>query len=435
MAGNVLHIGIWHLSETPFNGALVRSRPAGGTETAVAYTSESLAELGCSVKVFCNTPAPACIEGVTYVPVREFRRSVPDEQFDAFIIVRHLAVLTVPIQSRCLLYWGHDNMEQPFPHGMFRFFISSERDRELVCCFHLGELMHLIDGILSVSYWQAEAISKTFGISRSNITVIGNGLQPRLFESPPNLEFREPVIVYTLHPDRGLAHLLDIYDRVRRRMGGTELHLYSRSTIYGTSVEDDERVYGDLYALARTIPGVRHFDPVNQHALARAMSRAMVYAYPTTTEETFCISLLEAQAAGLVPIASTCGAIPERITDGKTGFLIHGDPSAAPCQMDFADRLVGIMENRELRISIAKEASRKALSREYSYQTVAGRLLSTIKQRISGREIRTVCFDVSKVPAPYPARLLGHGDPQHRPVTHQQLRGLKERFSELLRLY
>mgnify|MGYP002750890603 CR=1 FL=1 len=55
--------------------------------------------------------------------------------------------------------------------------------------------------------------------------------------------------------------------------------------LYGAEAGEDERAYGQLYDRARRTPGVRHFDPVDRSALARAMVGARVYPYPTTVEE------------------------------------------------------------------------------------------------------------------------------------------------------
>ena len=62
-----MKIGIWHWSTKPFNGQTVRREPSGGTETAIAYTSEAIAALGHEVFVFCNTPGQEQVNGVQYL--------------------------------------------------------------------------------------------------------------------------------------------------------------------------------------------------------------------------------------------------------------------------------------------------------------------------------------------------------------------------------
>lgn len=51
------------------------------------------------------------------------------------------------------------------------------------------------------------------------------------------------------------------------------------------------------------------------------LSKASIFVYPSTCEEVFGISLVEAMAYGLPCIANNVGGIPEIINDGENGFL------------------------------------------------------------------------------------------------------------------
>jgi glycosyltransferase involved in cell wall biosynthesis len=426
-----MQIGIWHISKKPLDGYLVRQAPAGGTETALVYTAEGLARRGHEVVVFCNCEAEVEVARVKYLPIEAYSASAFEMVYDAFIVVRHLAALSVPVSTRALFYWTHDNLDQPFLHGMLRAFEPDSH--KLVACLHVGELMDQVDGILAVSQWQSASIAERFRIDPRRVHVIGNGLQPGMFDKYATLDQRKPIILYSLPPDRGLLPLLKIFSRVQTQLPKAELHLYSRSTIYGASKEEDEARYGELYAAAGRMPGVHHFDPVDQPTLAKAMSEAMIYAYPTTTEETFCISLLEAQAAGLVAIASECGAIPERLRSGVDGFIIPGDPGDIACQRRFADRILRVMQDDMMRQTIAKEAVRRAHDRNYSYDMVAGRLLAVIEP-FQDFEYRRAHVDVSTWPMPYQTSETHANAALPRQVSTGELEGLARRFRELLKI-
>ncbi len=429
-----MHIGIWHLSATPLSGETVRTRPSGGTETAIVYTSEALVRAGATVTVFCNTPRASEIEGVTYVPAEGMRARAADLELDALVVVRHLAALEIPVRTRGVFYWSHDNLQQPFLHGMFRFFEEKAGESSPVCCFHLGEVMEHVDAVFAVSRWQAGSIAEKLGVDPDRIEVVGNGLQPGLFDPDRPLSEKRPIILYSLPPDRGMLPLLEIYAKASPRLEGAELHLYSRSTIYGASAEEDLHLYGGIYGLAQQIPGVTHFEPVNQRALAKAMERAMVYAYPTITEETFCISILEAQAAGTIPISSACGAIPERVTPGVDGFLVPGDPMDETYQRHFVDKLVRLMGDSDLRRRMAAAARAKAHSGEYTYDAVAARMLARIESVVAGRTRQVRAFDVARIAAPYVTPRTSPGAAPSRPISAVQLSTLRESFRQLLKL-
>ncbi|MEW6071641.1 MAG: glycosyltransferase family 4 protein [Planctomycetota bacterium] len=429
-----MHVGIWHQSTLPLCGATPRRNPSGGTETALVYTAEALARAGVRVTVFCNTDEESTTEGVTYVPGADLHARLAGREFDAFLVVRHLAAFTVPVRTRGVFYWSHDNLAQPFLHGMFRFFAEHAGGRRLTCALHLGELMGHIDAVFAVSRWQAGAIAAAFGVLPARIEVVGNGLPPGLFSPTLHLASKRPIILYSLPPDRGMLPLLEIFAKASPRLDGAELHLYSSSTIYGAPEKKDEAAYGEVYALARRIGGVHHFAPIPQSALAKAMERAMVYAYPTATEETFCISILEAQAAGAVPVSSACGAIPERVTPGVDGFLIPGDPAGEEYQRAFVDKLVRLRRDPELRHRIAAAAHAKAHSAEYCYDTVARRMLARVEETIRGRPVRETWFDVARLAPPYVTPTTAPEAAPPRELRLAELCVLRDRFCAHLRL-
>jgi glycosyltransferase involved in cell wall biosynthesis len=77
-------------------------------------------------------------------------------------------------------------------------------------------------------------------------------------------------------------------------------------------------------------PAVAVHPAVSQTALWEAMARAAVVLCPAQWEEPFGMVAAEAQACGTPVVAFRCGALPEVIVDGVTGFLIEpGDDQAA----------------------------------------------------------------------------------------------------------
>lgn len=64
---------------------------------------------------------------------------------------------------------------------------------------------------------------------------------------------------------------------------------------------------------------------MNQQVLAKELLAADIWAYPTSFLETFCITALEAMAANLKIITSSCGNIPYVV--GDAGICIPGHAS------------------------------------------------------------------------------------------------------------
>ena len=64
---------------------------------------------------------------------------------------------------------------------------------------------------------------------------------------------------------------------------------------------------------------------MGQAALARVLAEHDFWAYPCTFIETSCISALEAVAAGLYPVTTTLGALPETLAGWGTFVSADGE--------------------------------------------------------------------------------------------------------------
>jgi glycosyltransferase involved in cell wall biosynthesis len=90
---------------------------------------------------------------------------------------------------------------------------------------------------------------------------------------------------------------------------------------------------------------------VDLQALRLGVARALVAIVPSTWQEPFGLSGIEAQACGTAVVASAVGGIPEWCIDGVTGLLaIPGDSS------DLAKKIQVVLSDKPLRKSMIKQA-------------------------------------------------------------------------------
>ena len=81
------------------------------------------------------------------------------------------------------------------------------------------------------------------------------------------------------------------------------------------------------------------------------------------------MAMLEAMACGLPIIATTVGAIPEAVTDGKEGFLVApGDINA------LTERMVRLGTDARLRLEMGQNARDRA-ARDFSLNRMCDGLL------------------------------------------------------------
>lgn len=165
------------------------------------------------------------------------------------------------------------------------------------------------------------------------------------------------VYVGRLVEAKGLFEAVHAIARLRRE--GVSVHM----TIAGGG-SDEARLKALVVSLdlKREIafPG-----PLFGPAKARCWLAADVLVFPTWREG-LPYSLLEAMAAGLVPITCAVGAIPDVITDGRDGLLVPvRDPDA------LAEAIRWVHEHRVAAGSIAQAARRRVIQ-HYTIERLAG---------------------------------------------------------------
>jgi glycosyltransferase involved in cell wall biosynthesis len=279
--------------ETPDN------EPLGGTESALCYLARQLAAKKHRVSVIARVP-PGTPEFVA-----DIRHSIPgvlltpdyirQNYFDAIIVNNKPLAgpsLRAMAPNAFILLWNHVVPDQPSM-------------RELA----QPEVQKSFDGIVYVSNWQRQVTEQTFSFTKPS-TVIGNGFAPafeNMFASATELRAtKENLAAYTTTPFRGLHILVDVMKTLDT---GTRLDLYSSMKVYQMTGGDDQ--YGPLYAYATQNPLITHHGSVAQRELAQRLKPVSFFAYPSTYAETFCISAVEALAAGMKVLTTATGALPE----------------------------------------------------------------------------------------------------------------------------
>jgi len=145
---------------------------------------------------------------------------------------------------------------------------------------------------------------------------------------------REPVVIYSSSPDRGLEKLLDLWPAIREQAPEARLKVF-----YGFDVFDKMHVANPpmqdwkkrLLARIESLDGAEFCGRVDQHALAVEQQNARVWAYPYPYEnhtETSCITAMEAMAAGMSIVTTSSGALPETL--GEAGVVLEGTNPSFP---------------------------------------------------------------------------------------------------------
>jgi len=344
-------LSIWfsQANSIPYDGDTPRDQPLGGTESAVVYLADALAEAGHVVRVYNGCADARRFRAVEYHRWQDIRADALEDAPDVLISIRDWSLIGQNRFAPLQLLWTGDPPDQPSARGL-----------------EIREHRTAIDYFVFQSQWHAGAYRTTRGIDAWRIVRTRLGFAP--VARTRSVDRRPPRLIYASTPCRGLDLLLEWFPIIRQRCPEAELRVCSSLRLYGVSEEDDRAQFGALYERARQ-PGVVMLGSLPQPALAAEYEQARVLAYPNRRPETFCITVVEAQAAGCPVVTSTFGALPETVGNG--GVCVSGDPDSDPTFRDrFVDEVVAMLTDDD-RWCEASRVARERAAGHYNWRAIA----------------------------------------------------------------
>ena len=162
------------------------------------------------------------------------------------------------------------------------------------------------------SHWSYEKYRYFFKLDNPQCLVIKNGIDYDELVVKKKVEKKDKIkMVYFTTPWRGLEVLLKCMEQLKKDKDIT-LDVYSSTKIYGDAFQEaNDKMYQPLYDKCKALPNVNYKGYCTHKELMGKLHEYDVSAHPSIWEETFCISAMEALAAGLVLITTDLGAIPE----------------------------------------------------------------------------------------------------------------------------
>ena len=316
-----------------FDGDSLAAGPLGGAETAFASLARAFAARGHRVEVRNKCAAPMSRDGVDWAPLGD---DVP-EACDLHIANRSDRLLGLVPGAARVVFWIHNPA------------------RYLIKARYLRKLLWLRPPIVFSGAYHAATYAR-WGPSGGRV-VIPYGISDEFRTAPPPADPPTPPrAAFTSNPMRSLDWLLELWTgRIRPKVPGAELHVYSGPATYGAfgaaRAEGWATVLDKAAGLADA--GVIRHEPVAKAALAKALANARVLPYRGSVGETFCLAVGEAQAAGVPAVVQDIGCVAERVVDGETGFVAADDDS-------FVDATVALLTDdalwrRQSRAAVARQ--------------------------------------------------------------------------------
>jgi glycosyltransferase involved in cell wall biosynthesis len=164
-----------------------------------------------------------------------------------------------------------------------------------------------IDCFIYNSHWCYEKFKERFNVPPWKSVVIKNATTAFEQKEKPKGKLK---LIYTSTPWRGLHVLLDAFRLLNR--DDVELDVYSSTIIYGQQFADSLSGKFDwLFNELEKTPGVNVKGYAPNKEIREALEQAHIFTYPSTFEETSCISAIEAMCAGCQTVVTNYGALYE----------------------------------------------------------------------------------------------------------------------------
>ena len=291
-----------------FDGASLGAGPLGGAETAFISLAEALAARGHDVRVHNNCARPMTANGVAWAPLGD---GAP-EDCDLYIANRGDRLLTLMPRARRMVFWIHNPARYLLK---WRYLVKLWRRRPAI--------------VFSGDY---HAAGFPGWAPCGDRVTIPYGISDFFREAAPPAAPPPPRAVFTSSPLRSLDWLLDLWAaQINPKVPDAELHVFSGPATYGEHGAARAARMNPILDRARAMggAGVVLRDSVPKAQLARELGTARVLLYRGDPGETFCLSVGEAQAAGVPAVVQAIGCVAERVIDGETGFVAPDDDAFA----------------------------------------------------------------------------------------------------------
>ncbi len=322
-----------------WDSKVYKEKKIGGSETAVVEMSQWLKRLtNRPVKVFnCRKEAFTDEVGVEYIP----NNPQLNEYMSTYEPAIHIAHRhNIKVTNAKTYLWCHDLQTQG--------------------C----DVVQNFDHIFCLSPFHARYVHSLQGIPKDKIIQTRNGIRPDRFKNKTHIKNPNKV-VFPSSPDRGLAEAIYIVEKARKVLPDLELHAYygfENLRLCGLAPLADK-----LEELIKDRPWVKYHGGVKQDVLAKEMGEAVVWLYPASFIESYCITALESACSGVYSICRDLGALPDTLrpfTDKGMAEVLDIAVESEEDQQIWADHLVDAIKNEKWKnVAVSPD--------DYSWQNVA----------------------------------------------------------------
>jgi glycosyltransferase involved in cell wall biosynthesis/tetratricopeptide (TPR) repeat protein len=269
-------------------------------------------------------------KNVNFIDNKEYKSWVRKYYIDYLIVSRFSTNIFYLPNIQNVWLWLHD----VFPYFEF---IQAHRTK-------FRDILVLCD-------WHSKQISKEFHVPLEKIKVTRNAINTDRFQN--QIEKVNNRFIYSSSPDRGLSYLLSFFPKIVEKYPDATLEIFCNKELLSPS---------EICLISSK--EYFHLHPrVSQDELALEYLKSDIWLYPTDFTETYCITALEAQAAGCLCVTLDIGSLSEIV--GERGIVIKGDIKQEGTSDKLLNELFKVMDNPNIKESYISKAREWGLKQDY----------------------------------------------------------------------
>ena len=318
-----------------------------GAELALKSLAESLSETH-DVYIFGECVSESKVNNVQIINSCDLNQFMKTHIIDMMIVSRYIYhFLQFENNAKKTYIWFHDVLAHPAWKGI----MMPENGR-----FFLQNIMHNIDGIVVLTEWHKKIVLEHYNtIDPEKIFIIGNAIEVSRYNK--KVERVKNRFIYTSNPVRGLEQLVNNFESIRKEIPDAELFVYRGE-------EDFDSDHTDLLKVIKSTEYIKFMGRVENEELAEHQLAADFWYYPTAWRETFCISALEALAAGCICITTDLAALKDTV--GDRGVLLGKEIYSQEYFEEALEKIVEIAKNENMKEQLRAKGVEWAMKQKWS---------------------------------------------------------------------
>jgi len=325
-------IAIIDIIGLPYDGTTVYRQGLGGSESAVTYMGESLAQLGFDVTVFNNCDIDGANPGIyKLVRYRPLGDLALDHRFDIVVSSRTVIPflfkhdLSNSPDSRARVYAEMHLYERILSQASMRvlwmhdtFCLGDDLLESLAVDNRITDIFTLSDWHTSYITTCAHGNRRMYEVLKHKIFVTRNGARGHIDQV--DLAAKDPnLYIYNASVTKGMIPLVDrVWPRVKQQLPAARLIVIGGYYRFGAAAEPDAQEL--TWRGMVNDPRYKELDieftgVIPQSEIAQLLAQANFMIYPTSFPETFGISTLESLLYNTPVLTCRFGAMEETAVD------------------------------------------------------------------------------------------------------------------------